>query len=84
MWEVRSKEYKWAYVNWHEYLSFRADEVHALKTIYSLFPRSTKGVIQVKEKYGCKPLTQTMKSNDDCSKALYRLNESDSTKVRLR
>ena len=54
----------------HEYLSFRADEVHALKTMYPLFSRSTKDIVQVKEKSGCKPLTQTKKSNDDCSKSI--------------
>lgn len=48
-----------------DYLSFGADEVHALKTMYSLFSRSTKDIIQVKEKQGCNPLTQTKKSNDD-------------------
>ena len=53
-----------------DYLSFGADEAHALKTMYSLFSRSTKDIIQVKEKQGCNPLTQTKKSNDDCSKAL--------------
>jgi hypothetical protein len=47
--EVCSKEYKWAHVDRREYLSFRADEVHALKTMYPLFSRPTKGIIQAEE-----------------------------------
>jgi hypothetical protein len=47
--EVCSKEYKWAHVNRREYLSFRADEARALKTMYPLFSRPTKDIIQAKE-----------------------------------